>query len=180
MGQQQCDWTRQCLYDPTGPGPVGPAQCKMPVDHPTVPWVSKMCLDHVGQFCRVRFWICLVVPARKIKSLFSWTSCFTQTQENKGISSHSLTSVPGAVCGCLASSPRRLDTSTVWSGRLWWELRGRRKPALSRLNALPLVESSLYWCSLQNWKRRNNYETENRSTWHCRTLALMHTSSTVH
>lgn len=77
---------------------------------------------------------------------------------------HSLTSVPVVVCGCPASSPHRLDKSTIWWGRLWWELRGQRKPVFSRLYLLPLVGCNLDWCNLQNWKgKKYSYETDN--TW---------------
>lgn len=58
--QQQCDWTRQCLYDATGPGPLVPPSAKS--QWITGPWVFYSVLHHVGQFCRVRFWIHLVVP----------------------------------------------------------------------------------------------------------------------
>lgn len=143
------------LYDPTGPRYVGPAQCKMPVDHPIGPWVSKKCTMPCWQVLSSLFLNLPRCPCEKIKSLFSWRFASLIQNTIKGILIHSLTSVPVAVCGCLASSPRWLDTSTICTGRLWLELWARRRPALSRLCALPLVESSLDWCSLQNWKRRN-------------------------
>lgn len=67
----------------------------------------------------------------------------------------SLTSVPGAVCGCLASSPRQLDTSTKWPGRWRWGPRGRQKSEVSRLDRPPSVECTLDWYSRRSCKRRD-------------------------
>ena len=119
-------------------------------------------LHHVGQFCRVRFWICLVFPVRENKmGLQLGVSQHQHTQMR--LSVHGSTSFPGAVCGCPASSSRQLDKSIVWSGRLWWEPQGQQKPTLSRLNLLLLVESSLLWCNLQNWTKKKTPRSENIS-----------------
>lgn len=87
-----------------------------------------------------------------------------------------LTSVPVAVCGCLASSPHRSDTSTIWPGRSGWEPRGRRRPAVSRLDLPPLAECSLDWCNLQNWRRRRIMKLKSVVR---RTLVLRRTSPVV-
>lgn len=76
LEQQQCDWTRQRLCDPSGPRSVGPAQCKIPVHRP-----MDLCfnvLGHVGELCQVWVWICLVVPAREEEK--SSVSAFIQQQ----------------------------------------------------------------------------------------------------
>lgn len=83
MEQQQCDWTRQCLCDPTGQGPLVPPSAKCQSITRLV-CGSLKCATPCWRVLPSLFRNLPRCPCKKIKSLFSFFFSFTDTtQESK-------------------------------------------------------------------------------------------------
>lgn len=136
----------------TGPGPLVPPCAKYHWIAPVARGALQILLDHRSKFCRVSFWV-LNFPAERKGNL--------QKERRRGAASGagvpmcSLTTVLSAVHDCALASSRRSGRSIIWPNRLSGERWERQKPALLGWYWPPLVESSLWCCNLQNWRRRN-------------------------